>query len=97
MIPERQHDRSAADELTDILRYADVDVVESQENSKCDDLTIEKGDRLVLVRQPYGSFAKTMLERQRYPDIRQYPGGPPKRPYGRDGAQLTAKNGRDVP
>ena len=93
VIPERQHDRSAADELTDILRYADVDVVESQENAKCDDLTIERGDRLVLVRQPYGSFAKTMLERQRYPDIRQYPGGPPKRPYDATAHSLPLKMG----
>ena len=81
VIPESQHDMSAAEELTEVLRTADVDVVESAESAKCDDLTIEQGDRLVMVRQPYGSFAQTMLERQQYPDIRQYPGGPPKRPY----------------
>ena len=93
LIPERQHDPSAADELTDILRCADVDVVESEENSMCDDLTIEKGDRLVLVQQPYGSFAQTMLERQRYPDIRQYPGGPPKHPYDATAHSLPLKMG----
>ena len=93
VIPRRQHDRSAADELTDILRWADVDVVESEENAKFDSLTIEEGDRLVLVRQPYGSFAKTMLERQRYPDIRQYPGGPPKRPYDATAHSLPLKMG----
>ncbi len=93
VIPERQHDRSAADELTDVLRLADVDVVESEENTKCDGLIVEKGDRLVLVRQPYGSFAKTMLERQQYPDIRQYPGGPPKRPYDATAHTLPLKMG----
>ena len=93
VIPERQHDRSAADELTEVLRCADVDIVESEENAKVDGLVIQKGDRLVLVRQPYGSFAQTMLERQQYPDIRQYPGGPPKRPYDATAHSLPLKMG----
>jgi hypothetical protein len=40
-----------------------------------------EGSYVVVMRQPYAAFAQTMLERQEYPDLRQYPGGPPVRPY----------------
>jgi hypothetical protein len=39
------------------------------------------GTLLIYTAQPYGGFAKALLEAQHYPNLREYPGGPPKRPY----------------
>jgi hypothetical protein len=36
---------------------------------------------VIPLNQPYASFAQTLLSRQEYPDLRLYPGGPPKAPY----------------
>src|SRR5690606_36568812 len=39
------------------------------------------GSWVIPMNQPFASFAQTMQERQEYPDLRDYPGGPPTRPY----------------
>ncbi len=70
LIPARQRDPGAARRLLETLAFGLVEIE-----------TTPSGDYVIRMQQPYSSFAKTLLERQQYPDLRQYPGGPPKRPY----------------
>ncbi len=69
------------DRVISILKRGGVEVMNAAKEFTADGKTYPKGTHIVLLQQPYASFAKTMLERQQYPDLREYPGGPPKRPY----------------
>jgi Zinc carboxypeptidase len=67
--------------LETILKRGQVEMTEAVSEFETDGKRYPAGTKIVLMAQPYGAFAKTLLERQRYPDLRQYPGGPPQRPY----------------
>ena len=63
------------------LTMADVEVHRAAEAFTADGVSFPEGSLVIPMRQPYASFANTMLEVQHYPDLREYPGGPPLRPY----------------
>jgi len=67
--------------MLDILRRGQVEIRTAQAGFAVNGRQYAAGDYVILLRQPYAAFAKTLLERQHYPDLREYPGGPPKAPY----------------
>jgi hypothetical protein len=81
VIPADQADRATTARLINTLRIAAVEVQQASADFDADGKHYAKGSYIVQLKQPYGSFAKTLLEIQHYPDIREYPGGPPQRPY----------------
>jgi hypothetical protein len=77
----RQQDSMGLATLLGTLARGGVEIRTAQQAFTTGGQRYPAGSYVVVLRQPYAAFAKTLLERQRYPDRRQYPGGPPERPY----------------
>jgi hypothetical protein len=69
------------DRALNILRRGGVEVMRASNDFTAGGKKYPAGAHIIFMKQPYGAFAKALLESQVYPDLREYPGGPPKRPY----------------
>ena len=81
VIPAVDRDTPGLNTVLGILVRGDVEVRTALSEFTAGGRRFAPGTYVVPLRQPYGSFAKALLERQDYPDLRQYPGGPPRAPY----------------
>ena len=81
VIPADQRDPFETYELLGILSRGEVEIHQAKSPFNVGTKQYRAGSWVVDLAQPYGSFAKTMLEKQIYPDLRYYPGGPPIPPY----------------
>jgi len=81
VIPAANQDPTAVATLLAILRRGQVEVRVAREPFVLEGTRYPPGTWIIVLRQPYAAFAKALLERQRYPDLREYPGGPPRQPY----------------
>ncbi|MET0553216.1 MAG: M14 metallopeptidase family protein [Vicinamibacteria bacterium] len=81
VLPGGHEDPLAAAELRRVLLTGGVELFRATEPFTAGGRTFSAGAYVVGMAQPYGAFAKMLLERQHYPDIRPVPGAPPQRPY----------------
>ncbi len=81
VLSAKQFDPGSATKLLETLAFGQVEIDRAPAVFTAGGKQYPAGSYVIRVGQPYGGFAKTLLERQQYPDLRLYPGGPPKRPY----------------
>lgn len=81
VLPGGHEDPLAAAELRRVLLTGGVELARATEPFTAEGRPFAAGATVVKLAQPYGAFAKMLLERQHYPDIRRVPGAPPQRPY----------------
>jgi hypothetical protein len=81
VIPANQRDPQAIHDALDILHTGAVEIRRAQTAFTAGGKNYPAGSYVIYMAQPYGGFAKTLLEVQHYPQLLQYPGGPPQQPY----------------
>ncbi|MFN3323169.1 MAG: M14 metallopeptidase family protein [Bryobacteraceae bacterium] len=96
VLPAEQHDPGAARKLIETLAFGLVEVETAKRPFRAGSREYPAGSFVIRMQQPYSAFAKTLLERQQYPDLRLYPGGPPRRPYDVTAHTLPLLMGVDV-
>jgi hypothetical protein len=93
IIPQEQRDVVAAVELLRRLAFGGVRISQLTTAAPFDGTMYPAGTWIIPTDQEYAALAREVLEVQKYPDVRQYPGGPPERPYDAAGWTLPLQMG----
>ncbi|MGC8747165.1 MAG: M14 family metallopeptidase, partial [Candidatus Saccharicenans sp.] len=81
VISKNQPDYLTALKMIEVLQMGGVEVHQAKQDFIADGRFYPAGSFVVLLAQPYKAYAWALLEKQKYPDLREYPGGPPIPPY----------------
>ena len=93
-IRQDQRDPVAAVELLRRLAFNGIRVSQLQESVSHGGVAYKAGTWVIPMDQEFAELARQVLDVQVYPDLREYPGGPPEQPY--DAAGWTLPYQMDV-
>ncbi len=77
----KQHDAREANHLVERLQMGGVDVYRATGDFETDGKKYPKDSFVIPMNQVFARYAKDMLERQTYPEVRRGPNAPPEPPY----------------
>ncbi len=81
VVPVAQWDPNNAVEVLRRLRFANIDVYQAETDFETGQGRFTAGAFVVPLAQPSRAYIKDLMEVQEYPNLREYPGGPPRQPY----------------
>lgn len=93
VISQEQRDPVAPVELLRRLAFAGVRILQLTEPFTLGGTACPAGTWVIPTDQEFGALVRELLDIQKYPDLRQYPGGPPMRPYDAAGWTLPLQMG----
>ncbi|MCS7364096.1 MAG: M14 family metallopeptidase [archaeon GB-1867-035] len=71
LIPPNQRDLYNTYWLLEILKTGDVKIHKAKKEFEAEGITYPAGTYIIYYAQPYGCFAKTLLEVQKYPELKE--------------------------
>ena len=95
-VPQQQRDPVAAVEMLRRIAFGGVRVSTLTAPVTVGTETFPAGTWVIPTDQEFAAMAREVLDAQAYPDLRQYPGGPPERPYDAAGWSLPLQMGVHV-
>ncbi len=95
VIPAAQRDPGAAKKMLETLAFGDTEIERASAGFHGGrKSSIAAGSYVISMHQPFSGWAKTLLERQDYPDLRALSRRSSEAPVRRDGADAADADGR---
>jgi hypothetical protein len=93
IVPREQRDPMAAVALLRRLAFNGIRISQLTSAQEVDGVAYPGGTWVVPMDQEFAELARNVLEVQHYPDLREFPGGPPEQPYDAAGWTLPLQMG----